>query len=72
MDELHRGPAGGAALPAGSYLAIQHPTRDFYARGLGADRSYRNAGIPFQYRTAGEFGRFVAGLDLVRNDESSP
>jgi hypothetical protein len=53
------------ALPSGSYLAIQHPTRDFYAENVGADRSYRNAGISFQYRSREEFGRFVAGLELV-------
>ena len=54
-----------AALPSGSYLAIQHPTRDFYAEGVGADRSYRNAGIAFQYRTRAEFERFLDGLELV-------
>jgi hypothetical protein len=53
------------ALPGGSYLAVQHPTRDFYAAGVGADRSYRSAGIPFQYRTRAEFERFVDGLELV-------
>jgi hypothetical protein len=54
-----------AALPSGSYLAAQHPTRDFYPDGVGAQGSYRNAGIPFQYRTRAEFERFVAGLELV-------
>jgi len=54
-----------AALPSGSYLAVQHPTRDFYAEGVGADRSYRSAGIAFQYRTRAEFERFVDGLELV-------
>jgi hypothetical protein len=54
-----------AELPSGSYLAVQHPTRDFYPENVGADRSYRNAGIPFQYRTRAEFERFVAGLELV-------
>jgi len=53
------------ALPSGSYLAIQHPTRDFYAEGVGGERSYRNAGIPFQYRTRAEFERFLTGLELV-------
>ena len=53
------------ALPAGSYLAIQHPTRDFYAGHAGAERSYRNAGIPFQYRSRAEFERFVGSLELV-------
>jgi hypothetical protein len=53
------------ALPSGSYLAVQHPTRDFYADGVGADRSYRSAGIEFQYRTRAEFERFVDGLELV-------
>ncbi len=54
-----------AALPGGSYLAVQHPTRDFYPEGVGAQGSYRNAGISFQYRTRAEFERFVAGLELV-------
>ena len=54
-----------AALPGGSYLAVQHPTRDFYADGVGADRSYRSAGIAFQYRARAEFARFVDGLELV-------
>ena len=54
-----------AELPSGSYLAVQHPTRDFYPENVGADRSYRNAGIPFQYRSRAEFERFVAGLELV-------
>jgi hypothetical protein len=53
------------ALPSGSYLAVQHPTRDFYPEGVGAQGSYRNAGISFQYRTRAEFERFVAGLELV-------
>ncbi len=54
-----------AALPSGSYLAIQHPTQDFYPEGVGADRSYRSAGIAFQYRARAEFERFVDGLELV-------
>jgi len=54
-----------AGLPSGSYLAIQHPTRDFYPEGSGADRSFRNAGIAFQYRTKDQFARFLAGLELV-------
>jgi S-adenosyl methyltransferase len=53
------------ALPSGSYLAVQHPTRDFYPEGVSAQGSYRNAGIPFQYRDRAEFERFVAGLELV-------
>jgi hypothetical protein len=54
-----------SALPSGSYLALQHPTRDFYPEGMGVDRSYRSSGIPFTYRTKDEFARFVAGLELV-------
>ncbi|HEY0718154.1 MAG TPA: SAM-dependent methyltransferase [Streptosporangiaceae bacterium] len=53
------------ALPSGSYLAAQHPTRDFYADGVGAQGSYRNAGIPFQYRSRADFERFLTGLELV-------
>jgi S-adenosyl methyltransferase len=53
------------ALPSGSYLALQHPTRDFYPEGVGIDNSYRSVGIPFQYRSKDEFARFVAGLELV-------
>jgi S-adenosyl methyltransferase len=54
-----------AGLPSGSYLAVQHPTRDFYPEGFGADGSYRNAGIAFQYRTKDQFARFLSGLELV-------
>ncbi len=54
-----------AALPSGSYLAIQHPTADFYPPGVGAQTAYRGAGIPFQYRSRSEFARFLDGLDLV-------
>ncbi len=54
-----------AALPAGSYLAIQHPTSDFYEPGRGAAVAYSNAGIPFRYRTRAEFARFIDGLDPV-------
>jgi hypothetical protein len=53
------------ALPSGSYLALQHPTRDFYAEGVGAEGSYRRSGIAFQYRTQAEFERFLDGLELV-------
>jgi S-adenosyl methyltransferase len=54
-----------AALPAGSYLAIQHPTADFYPPGIGSQSAYRGAGIPFQYRSKDEFARFLDGLELV-------
>ena len=54
-----------AALPTGSYLAIQHPTADFYPPGVGAAAAYGRAGIPFQYRTRDEFARFLTGLELV-------
>jgi hypothetical protein len=53
------------ALPSGSYLAIQHPTADFYPPGVGAQSAYRGAGIPFQYRSKDEFARFLDGLELV-------
>lgn len=53
------------ALPSGSYLAIQHPTTDFYPPGVGAQAAYRNAGIAFQYRTRDAFARFLDGLELV-------
>jgi S-adenosyl methyltransferase len=53
------------ALPAGSYLAIQHPTADFYPPGIGSQSAYRGAGIPFQYRTRDEFSLFLDGLQLV-------
>jgi hypothetical protein len=53
------------ALPVGSYLAIQHPTADFYPPGIGAQSAYRGAGIPFQYRSKDEFARFLGGLELV-------
>jgi hypothetical protein len=54
-----------SALPTGSYLAIQHPTADFYPPGVGAAAAYGRAGIPFQYRTRDEFARFLTGLELV-------
>jgi hypothetical protein len=54
-----------AALPSGSYLAIQHPTTDFYPPGVGSQGAYRGAGIPFQYRSKDEFARFLDGLELV-------
>jgi hypothetical protein len=54
-----------AALPTGSYLAIQHPTADFYPPGVGAAAAYGRAGIPFQYRTRDEIARFLTGLELV-------
>ena len=53
------------ALPPGSYLAIQHPTADFYPPGVGGQTAYRRAGIPFQYRTRDQFARFLDGLELV-------
>ncbi|MDX6391711.1 MAG: hypothetical protein QOJ73_2774 [Streptosporangiaceae bacterium] len=55
-----------AALPAGSYLALQQPTTDFYQPGTtGTAKAYGRAGIPFQYRTRDEFARFFTGLELV-------
>ena len=54
-----------AALPSGSYLAVQHPTQDFYAEAKDTDRSYRSSGIAFQYRTKDDFLRFLDGLELV-------
>ena len=54
-----------AALAPGSYLAIQHPTADFYAAGAGSAAAYQRAGIAFQYRTKEEFARFFTGLELV-------
>ncbi|MGH3279764.1 MAG: SAM-dependent methyltransferase [Trebonia sp.] len=54
-----------AALPSGSYLAIQHPTADFYQPGTGAQGAYRGAGIPFQYRAREEFARFLDGMELI-------
>jgi hypothetical protein len=55
-----------AALPAGSYLALQQPTTDFYQSDSTATAAaYVRAGIPFQYRTRDEFARFFTGLELV-------
>jgi S-adenosyl methyltransferase len=54
-----------AALPSGSYLAVQHPTQDFYAEANGTDQSCRNSGTAFQYRAKDEFLRFLDGLELV-------
>ena len=54
-----------AALAPGSYLAIQHPTADFYPPGAGTAAAYQRAGIAFQYRIREEFARFFTGLELV-------
>ena len=54
-----------AALAPGSYLAIQHPTADFYPPGAGTAAAYQRAGIAFQYRTREDFARFFTGLELV-------
>ena len=54
-----------AALAPGSYLAIQHPTADFYPPGAGTAAAYQRAGIAFQYRTREEFARFFTGLELL-------
>ena len=55
-----------SALAPGSYLAIQHPTADFYPPGAGTTAAaYNKAGIPFQYRSKDEFMRFLAGLAPV-------
>ena len=54
-----------AALAPGSYLAIQHPTADFYPPGAGTAAAYQRAGIAFQYRNLEEFGRFFTGLELI-------
>jgi hypothetical protein len=54
-----------AALAPGSYLAIQHPTADFYPPGAGTASAYQRAGMAFQYRTRDEFARFFTGLELV-------
>jgi hypothetical protein len=54
-----------SALAPGSYLAIQHPTADFYPPGAGTAAAYNKAGIPFQYRSKDEFTRFLTGLDPV-------
>ena len=54
-----------SALAPGSYLAIQHPSADFYPPGAGTAAAYNRAGIPFQYRTRQEFERFLTGLEPV-------
>jgi S-adenosyl methyltransferase len=54
-----------SALAPGSYVAIQHATEDFYPPGAGSAEAFNRSGIPFQYRTKDEFGRFLTGLDLV-------
>ena len=54
-----------SALAPGSYLAIQHPSADFYPPGAGTAAAYNRAGIPFQYRTKAEFERFLTGLEPV-------
>jgi S-adenosyl methyltransferase len=54
-----------AALPAGSYLAAQHPSADSYPGGASPAAAYSQAGIPYRNRTREEFARFFTGLELV-------
>jgi hypothetical protein len=56
-----------SALPAGSYLVASHGTAEHDRAGVGAaERAYRAAGVPAQFRDSDEFARLAfSGLDLV-------
>ena len=56
------------ALPPGSYLVASQTTADFHDEATAADgiQAVRRAGVPFQSRTAAEFGDLAfTGLKLV-------
>ena len=48
-----------------AFLAGPAGIRQFLDIGTGLPTSPNLSGIPFQYRTKDEFGRFLSGLDLV-------
>ncbi len=56
-----------AAMPAGSYLAITHPTYDFMPPAIIAELDAANAarGVVFRPRSRDEFARFLRGMELV-------
>jgi trans-aconitate methyltransferase len=53
------------ALPAGSYLAISHPSFDLMPETTATRLAAATAGETFQARTRVDVARFVAGLDLI-------
>jgi SAM-dependent methyltransferase len=54
------------ALPAGSHVAISHPTGDFDPEAMAAVQAViRQSGITFVQRGHTEVGRFFDGLELV-------
>ncbi|HLU56744.1 MAG TPA: SAM-dependent methyltransferase [Pseudonocardia sp.] len=54
------------ALPAGSHVAISHPTADFAPDAMAdAQAVIRQSGITFVARDHAEVTRFFAGLELV-------
>ncbi|HCU92060.1 MAG TPA: methyltransferase [Actinobacteria bacterium] len=55
------------AMPAGSYLAISHPTYDFMSPETIAELDAANArpGVVFRPRSREEFARFFEGLEQV-------
>jgi hypothetical protein len=55
------------SLPPGSYVALQHGTRDFMTSDVSNDfaSAVNSSGVPFVFRTRDEFARFFDGLELV-------
>jgi hypothetical protein len=55
------------ALPSGSYLVASHGTAEHDREGVGAaERAYRAAGVPAQFRDSDDFARLAfSGLELV-------
>jgi hypothetical protein len=53
------------ALPAGSYLAISHPSYDLMPEATATKLAAATAGQTFQARTHTDVARFVAGLELI-------
>jgi len=55
------------ALPPGSYLVASHGTAEHDREGVGAaERAYRSAGVPAQFRDSDEFAKLAFnGLELV-------
>lgn len=55
------------ACPAGSYLALTHPSAELHPPGAaaGVAGSYERSGIPFQFRSAEQIATFFDGLSVV-------
>ncbi|WP_322778111.1 SAM-dependent methyltransferase [Frankia sp. Cas4] len=54
-----------AALPAGSYVTIGHPTGDLDSTTAVLGDDFRARGMPAQQRNRAQIGRFLHGLELI-------